>query len=120
MTWIIAVGGLLVLLAGAVQILAYRIERAHPPRGVPVPVDGGRLHVVASGATSATGDLPILLIHGASGNSADMTLALADRLGDRHRVVAVARPGHGWSDRPGGRADSAPARQAALIRAAGR
>ena len=32
-------------------------------------------------------------------------------------VLAFDRPGHGWSDRPDGRADASPARQAVLIRA---
>lgn len=118
MTWILAVGGVVLLLAAAAQVLALRIERAHPPEGRFVPVGGGRLHVV-EGTTSAAAGVPsVLLVHGASGNSADMTLALAARLGGRHHVIAVDRPGHGWSDRPGGRADSSPARQAALIREA--
>jgi pimeloyl-ACP methyl ester carboxylesterase len=118
MTWLLAVAGLVLLLAGAAQALALRIERAHPPKGRFVPVEGGRLHVVEGAAPAAAGVPSVLLVHGASGNSADMMLALAARLGDRHHVVAVDRPGHGWSDRPGGRADSAPARQAALIREA--
>jgi pimeloyl-ACP methyl ester carboxylesterase len=41
-------------------------------------------------------------------------VTLGSRLIDRYRVIAIDRPGHGWSDRPGGRADAAPARQAAL------
>lgn len=118
MTWFLAIGGLLVLLAAGSQALSFKIAADHPPRGVSVPVDGGRLHVVAP-ARPATGDAPsLLLIHGASANSADMLLALSDRLGAAHHVVAVDRPGHGWSDRPGGRSDSDPGRQAALIRSA--
>jgi pimeloyl-ACP methyl ester carboxylesterase len=34
------------------------------------------------------------------------------------RVIAVDRPGQGWSDRPDGEADAEPARQAKLIRGA--
>ena len=56
-----------------------------------------------------------MLLHGASGNLADMRVALGDRLAARYRVILVDRPGHGWSDRPGGSADASPARQAALI-----
>src|SRR5262249_46256469 len=33
----------------------------------------------------------------------------------RHRVILIDRPGHGWSDRPGGTACSSPARQAAPV-----
>jgi pimeloyl-ACP methyl ester carboxylesterase len=56
-----------------------------------------------------------VLLHGASGNLADMRVALGDRLAADHRVILVDRPGHGWSDRPDGPADASPARQAALI-----
>ena len=58
---------------------------------------------------------PVVLLHGASGNLNDMRIALGDRLASRYRVILVDRPGHGWSDRPGGSADASPARQAALI-----
>jgi pimeloyl-ACP methyl ester carboxylesterase len=59
--------------------------------------------------------LPIVLVHGASGNLNDLRLALGDRLAGNRHVILVDRPGHGWSDRPGGVADASPARQAALI-----
>jgi pimeloyl-ACP methyl ester carboxylesterase len=91
-----------------------RIERAHPPEGRFVQVAGGRLHVLELGQ-GAPGAPAVLLLHGASGNLQDMRLALGDRLAERHRVILVDRPGHGWSDRPGGSADASPARQAALI-----
>ena len=61
----------------------------------------------------------VLLIHGASGNASDMFVALADRLASRgFRVLSVDRPGHGWSDRIGGRAGSSPILQAAALRRA--
>jgi pimeloyl-ACP methyl ester carboxylesterase len=44
-----------------------------------------------------------------------MVVALAGPLSEHRRVIAVDRPGHGWSDRPGGRADASPARQADLV-----
>jgi pimeloyl-ACP methyl ester carboxylesterase len=88
------------------------IERAHPPLGRFVDVDGGRLHVLELGQPDAP---VVVLLHGASGNLADMRLALGERLTGRYRVILIDRPGHGWSDRPGGRADASPARQAALI-----
>jgi pimeloyl-ACP methyl ester carboxylesterase len=44
-----------------------------------------------------------------------MRLALGERLAAGYRVILVDRPGHGWSDRPDGREDASPARQAALI-----
>ena len=88
------------------------IERAHPPAGRFVEVDGGRLHLLDLGPSSAP---PVVLLHGASGNLNDMRMALGERLAARYRVILVDRPGHGWSDRPGGSADASPARQAVLI-----
>jgi pimeloyl-ACP methyl ester carboxylesterase len=61
----------------------------------------------------------VLLAHGASGNFADPHVALAERLAELgYRVFAVDRPGHGYSDRLGGRGAASPRRQAAWIREA--
>jgi pimeloyl-ACP methyl ester carboxylesterase len=94
-----------------------RIERAHPPAGRFVEVSGGRIHLVELGSASleSANAVPAVLLHGASGNLEDMRLALGGRLAKRHRVILVDRPGHGWSERPGGSSDASPARQAALI-----
>ncbi|MEA2980701.1 MAG: hypothetical protein QOF09_2524 [Alphaproteobacteria bacterium] len=99
-------------LAAFTALDAGRIARAHPPAGRFVEVAGGRLHLLELGPADA---LPVVLLHGASGNLADMRMALGDRLAPHYRVILVDRPGHGWSDRPGGSADASPARQAALI-----
>ena len=99
-------------LAAYSEIGVRAIERAHPPAGRFVDVDGGRLHLLELGPAGAP---PVVLLHGASGNLLDMRVALGDRLAQRYRVIMVDRPGHGWSDRPGGSADASPARQAALI-----
>jgi pimeloyl-ACP methyl ester carboxylesterase len=88
------------------------IERANPPAGRFVDVDGGRLHIVELGRADAS---PVVLLHGASGNLRDMQLALGDKLAARYRVILVDRPGHGGSDRPNGRGDASPAAQATLI-----
>ncbi len=88
------------------------IERAHPPAGRFVAVEGGRLHVVELGPADAP---PLVLLHGASGNLRDLQLALGERLARQFRVILIDRPGHGWSERPGGSRDASPARQAALI-----
>jgi pimeloyl-ACP methyl ester carboxylesterase len=92
-----------------------RIEAAHPASGRLVEVSGGRLHVLELGAATAQDRLPVVLVHGASGNLEDMRLALGSRLAANRRVILVDRPGHGWSDRPDGAADASPAQQAALI-----
>lgn len=68
--------------------------------------------------SSQNPEATILLLHGASGNLADMTLSLAPALAQRYRVIAIDRPGHGWSDRPNGPKDAWPAQQALAIRTA--
>jgi pimeloyl-ACP methyl ester carboxylesterase len=97
---------------------ARAIEARFPPRGELVKLDGGVIHVserIAAGAPRGV----ILLLHGASGNHADMLNALGEPLAARgFRVLAVDRPGHGWSSRFFGRGMSSPETQAALIRAA--
>ena len=93
------------------------ISRRFPPRGTFVEIGGGaRLHYTErepQGAPRGT----VVLLHGASGNQADLMVPLGDPLAARgFRVLAFDRPGHGWSDRSGGEeGDSSPARQAALI-----
>ena len=106
---IVGVGGVLTLLEAA------RIEAAHPASGRFIDVEGGRLHVLELSPSGREEQLPVVLVHGASGNLNDLRLALGDRLAVNRRVILVDRPGHGWSDRPGGIADASPARQAALI-----
>jgi pimeloyl-ACP methyl ester carboxylesterase len=110
---VIGIGTVVTMLAIA------RIEAAHPPAGRFVEVEGGRLHVLelcrTDAAAAAEPLWPVVLVHGASGNLGDLRLALGDRLAQSRRVVLVDRPGHGWSDRPGGARDASPARQAALI-----
>jgi pimeloyl-ACP methyl ester carboxylesterase len=105
-------------LALLTRLGAAAVARRHPPTGRFVDVEGGRLHVAIREAEGERrGD--VALIHGASGNLADMMAALGAPLARRgFRVIALDRPGHGWSARLGGRADASPARQALLIRRA--
>lgn len=93
------------------------LDRRYPPGGGFVEIgDGARLHYTErrpAGVARAV----VLLLHGASGNQADVMLPLGDRLAAAgFRVLAFDRPGHGWSDRPDGHGDASPARQAVLIR----
>lgn len=103
-------------LAAFSEIETRRIEAVYPPRGRFVEIDGGRLHYEERNpAGPARGT--VLLLHGATGNEADVMLPLGDRLAALgFRVIAPDRPGHGWSDRPDGEGDASPARQAVLIR----
>jgi pimeloyl-ACP methyl ester carboxylesterase len=120
MTLFLLLAGVAMLgVARAITVLeARRIAVAHSPSGRFVEFEGGKLHVLELGATASAGELPIVLIHGASGNLEDLRLAIGHRLAASRRVILVDRPGHGWSERPGGGADASPTRQAALIAAA--
>src|SRR5262245_56785326 len=111
----IVVAGLL-LLAVITAIGACKIARDYPPTGRFVQVSGGRAHVVELDAREnpALGDLPVVLLHGASGNLGDMKVALGDALMRKHRVILLDRPGHGWSER-WAEDGASPARQAAMI-----
>ena len=107
----------LVLVAGLALFTVWQtrvIEARFPPAGKFVNVEGGRLHYVEfmpQGAPRAT----VVLLHGASGNAANMTAALATPLAARgFRVLAVDRPGHGWSERILGRLAADPAAQARM------
>jgi pimeloyl-ACP methyl ester carboxylesterase len=104
--------------AGAVITLmgSWLIERAHPPRGRFIAIDGQRQHVVEldRAAAGRVGEPPIVLLHGAGCNLEDMRFALGERLAARQRIIFVDRPGQGWSERPGGQGAS-PDEQAAML-----
>lgn len=117
---LIAAAVALLLLAGAIAtfVIATGIERRYPPAGRFVEVPGGRLHLVEMGPQAGAPEATVLLLHGASGNSAEPIAALGERLARRFRVIAIDRPGSGWSDRLGGADAASPATQARIIRAA--
>jgi pimeloyl-ACP methyl ester carboxylesterase len=98
----------------ATRVIAARIEDENPPEGVFAGRVGARVHLHELG-TGSESRLPILLLHGATSNARDMVCALGTDLARNRRVIAPDRPGHGWSDRPGGRFDASPARQAEII-----
>ncbi|WP_439497985.1 alpha/beta fold hydrolase [Bosea sp. (in: a-proteobacteria)] len=106
---ILVVAGLLARTAW----LSAEAARLHPPKGTFLALPGGRLHYVErkpSGEMRGT----VVLVHGASSNHADLLAMLGPEL-SHYRVIALDRPGHGWSDRMEGRAMADPARQAAVL-----
>lgn len=78
---------------------------------------GARLHYIDKGE-ARPGIAPVVLIHGASGNLRDMEASLVGPLSQHTRVIAIDRPGHGWSDRTGHADIADPATQARAIREA--
>lgn len=110
-------------LAGCAALVDGRAERreasweaAFPATGQFAEVEGRRLHLWVSGP-ARPGQQDVVLIHGANGNLRDFTYDLTGRLEGRFRVIAVDRPGLGWSE-TWGEADSDPAHQARVIRQA--
>ncbi len=74
---------------------ARRVERALPPLGRFVEIDGGRIHYLEQGSGPT-----LLLIHGLTANMRNFTHSLVERLKDKYRVILVDRPGSGYSTRP--------------------
>ena len=111
-TAIAVVGVLLGGLAAYSASRAARLGDMYPPAGNFTRVDGLRMHFMQSGPRKA---LPVVLLHGASGNLNDPMLALGERLSHGHRVVAIDRPGHGWSQRTEGPDAALPSDQARYI-----
>ena len=95
-----AVAGLLAFTALASHV----IEARFPPVGERIAAGprGAAVHVVER-PPRAPERGAVLLVHGASGNFADLDVALGERLAALgFHVFAVDRPGHGWSDRLAG------------------
>lgn len=94
--------GLVVLLIGVAFVVAGQKARAaeaeFPANGQLIDVDGHQIHAVVLGAGP-----DVVLIHGSSGSTRDLTFSLAPALADRYRVIVLDRPGLGYSDPlPGG------------------
>ena len=87
----------LLVVGGLIQfsvVAARRIEKAVPPQGGFLDLDGERLHVLDKGVGP-----PVVMIHGLSGQMGNFTHSLVDRLCKDFRVVAFDRPGSGYSTR---------------------
>ena len=90
---------------------ARQAEWESPPTGTFLEVDGIRLHYLERGEGP-----PVVLLHGNGVMARDFVASgLFDRLSRRYRVLAIDRPGFGYSARPRGRLWTAEA-QATLLR----
>lgn len=110
-------GGLVLALvaAGITLLITARIEARYPPAGPFVPVTGGRIATIQAGPNPSDRGT-VVLLHGASANAADPMTALGGSLAQAgFRVIALDRPGFGWSDRLAGAAMATPQAQAAAI-----
>jgi pimeloyl-ACP methyl ester carboxylesterase len=75
----------------------YRVQAAVPPVGRFIDLPGAKLHVVERGQGPA-----LLLVHGLAGQLRHFTYDIVDRLATHYHVVAVDRPGSGYSERAPG------------------
>lgn len=99
-------------MAWTVHVLARRAERANPPVGKFIDVNGVRLHYVERG-----GGRPLVLLHGDGVMLQDFEVSgLLDRTEADYRVLAFDRPGYGYSTRPRGGQAWDPGAQARLLR----
>lgn len=94
--------GVLGLVAGAVltRLSASRAERTYPPLGETVEVDGLVQHYLERGEGA-----PVVFVHGAYGGLQDFAATILSEASKRYRCVLWDRPGHGYSERPGGAVD---------------
>ena len=89
-----------------------RGSRAPAPPGDFVVAGGVRLHYLRSGDGP-----PVVYVHGAKGSVYDCLLSIGPRLAERYTVVALDRPGSGFSTRAAD-GDNSPQAQATVLRAA--
>jgi len=95
---VVAIVGL--VLAGLVLFTARtarQVEKALPPRGRFIDIDGARIHYLDEGSGPT-----LLLIHGLAGQMHNFTHSLFGKLRHDFRVVVLDRPGSGYSTRPAG------------------
>lgn len=98
MPWLVAPLLLLAALASLTHLETHRLEARFPPVGQFAKIDGLRLHYLVAGPEDAD-TVPIVLLHGASTSLLDFRSSLLPPLARQHRVIAIDRPGHGYSER---------------------
>lgn len=77
-------------------LMSKRVERLVPLAGRLIELPSGPLHVVEMGVPTAP---PVLLIHGLGGQLRNLTYGLAPLLASDFHILAVDRPGSGYSPR---------------------
>ena len=100
---------LLLLIWGAAYRRTRRAEAKYPPRGRFIDAAQCRLHYEETG-----NGVPVVLLHGTGGSFEDYSPRIREALSSDFRVIAIDRPGHGYSARPRGDI-GAPVVQATLI-----
>ena len=109
---LICVGALVIF----TRIQTKRLEKIYPPVGEFVDIGGYHLHAVHVPKAPENDLLPIVFIHGASGNLRDPMSVFHHALVGRAEMLFIDRPGHGYSER-GGQENDYPDGQASAVAA---
>lgn len=115
LSWLLA-GLLLLAVLGIASLvlatlwIAAKTERLVPPVGKFIEVDGNRIHYVDQGE-----GLPIVFLHGLGAQLHHFRHTLFGRLGAGYRLIALDRPGAGYSVRASGATGRLP-EQAEIVR----
>ncbi|MGX8013833.1 alpha/beta fold hydrolase [Mesorhizobium sp. ORM8.1] len=115
-SWLL--GGLLALavlvlvgLVVATWLIAAKAERLVPACGKFVEIDGNRIHYAEEG-----GGRPIVFVHGLGAQLHHFRHTLFGRFGSGYRLIALDRPGSGYSVRASGATGRLPEQAAAVRR----
>lgn len=115
LSWLLVVLVLLAVLGIAslvlaTQWIAVKAERLVPPVGKFIEIDGNRIHYVDQGEGR-----PIVFVHGLGAQLHHFRHTLFGRFGPGYRLIALDRPGAGYSARAGGATGRLP-EQAGIVR----
>ena len=103
--WIIGLA--IAIVGGAVlftAMMARNVEKAVPPIGRFIDIDGAPLHYLDQGSGPA-----IVMIHGLGSQMRSFTYSLLAKMGGDFRIVLLDRPGSGYSKRAAGTSARLPA-----------
>lgn len=95
--WLVAALAVPALLALVTLVLSARATARVPRIGTVIDLDGAHLHMIDTGEVGDRGAPVIVMIHGLGGQLRHFTYSLVARLRVNHRVVALDRPGAGYS-----------------------
>ncbi|MBX7117185.1 MAG: alpha/beta hydrolase [Myxococcaceae bacterium] len=102
---------LLLAFAGYRGLRDAQFTKEHAPPGQLLATPSGNVHALVRAGPGRT----VLFVHGNPGLALDFAPVMA-ALPAQLNLIAVDRPGYGWSDRP--QADMSPLQQAEMLRAA--
>lgn len=91
---VVAGGMVAAYLAWKTRALARKAQRAVPPIGSFITVNGNQIHYIDRGEGP-----PILMVHGLGGTLHHLRRPLMDAFGDGYRLIALDRAGSGYSTR---------------------